>query len=120
MSNARATELKLSRKNTEFDLKNYGETITLLRPTWISVAGGRREGEPTPLTPQQFDVSLSLVSTETAARGGPQNTQTADLMGRWDADIQRGDEFDYNGMRFTVTTVIRRDYAVNCEATTSG
>jgi hypothetical protein len=120
MTNARDTELKLSRKNTLYALKSYGEELVLKRPEFTSHAGGRREGTPTTLLSQTFDISLSLVSSTVASPVGSDNTQTADLMGKWDADIQRGDRFTYNDLEFTVTTVIRRDYAVNAEATTDG
>jgi hypothetical protein len=91
-----------------------------MRPQFTSARRRTTRRNATTLAAQTFSVSLSLVSSTVTNPVGSDNNQTADLMGRWDADIQRGDTFTYNDLEFTVTTVIRRDYAVNAEAVTDG
>lgn len=100
-------ELVWQRRNTQAFIDADWVTITLLRAEWSSDgAGGSVKGDSVPLTPQRMRLipSQDGATLRTTANGeevAPDYT----LMGLWDADIERWDEFTLNGMRYEIVFV---------------
>jgi hypothetical protein len=117
---ANPEELRVQLLNTLAWLDLDGEQVVLTRGIYESHAGGKRKTGTQDLDPQTFIMSPTLVSTTTEARTGSRNSRTDDMVGLPDADIQRGDTFEYQGTRYEVRTVIRWPFQVNVEAVTSG
>lgn len=104
--------LRVLRLNLDAFITSDPITITLTRLTRVKTAnGGFKKEAPAFIGPQTFRLTpfkrrLSNFTT---------NTQDGDIprieyimTGRWDADIERWDEFTYNGDQFMVVSIERK------------
>lgn len=97
--------------------------LALSRPVWSSDgAGGRIADTPLTLNAQRFrlipqvDAGLFRITAD-----GRQVNPEFRLLGVYDADLQRGDRFDYNGATYEVVAIAdKRDYQTKAEVTRVG
>lgn len=83
--------------------------IVLTRPTLTATAaGGFIRGEPTVLTRQRFRLvpfKRRLSSTQSTTQMGNVSVLEYVLVGRWNANIRRDDEFTMNGDNYRVVSI---------------
>lgn len=118
-----AGELEMQRRLTLGFLAADSREITIQRrPRTSDGAGGTVAGDPVSLPPQDFRLlpSEDGATARTTAEG---ETATPEymLLGRWDADLQRFDEFEIDGRRFQVIFITEnRQYETKGEVTYLG
>ncbi len=118
-----AGELELQRRLTlGFLAADAREIVIQRRPRTSDGAGGTVLGSPADLAPQYFRLlpSEDGATARTTAEG---ETATPEymLLGRWDADLQRFDEFEIDGRRFQVIFITEnRQYETKGEVTYLG
>jgi len=101
--------LKILRKNLDAFIKADPVQITLSRPTQVDTGnGGWKPGIPLTLNPQQ----MRLVPFKRRVSDDVQNTQDGQLMlatyilvGRYNVDAQKGDEFSHNDVNYRIHSV---------------
>lgn len=101
--------LPILRRNLSAFISADPVSIVLTRSTQVkTLAGGTTKGMPVSLPPQQF----RLVPFKRRLSNEIQNTQDGNLklasyvlVGRYNVDVQRGDEFDHNGESYTVVDI---------------
>jgi hypothetical protein len=102
-------ELLMQRRQTLAYLKANPAEIVLMRQTPVkTAAGGRKKGASVALDPQMFRLEpfkRRLSHTQSQIVEGTVTLTSYVLVGRWDADVQRGDEFVYGGGRYKVESV---------------
>lgn len=102
--------LPLLRKNLDAFIRADPVTITLIRSQKLkSAAGGYTKGLPQDITPQQFRLvtfQRRLYSfTNTGQVSGYVPVLKYVLIGRYNCDIQRDDEFYLNGNHYKVSSI---------------
>lgn len=99
-------DLAMRRKLTEQTIAMNPSTIELIRTGRISDgAGGWTEG-PVDVEAQTFRRYLSnATSRDISSEGGELHIKMWELLGAWDADIKRGDTFEFDGVQHKVVTV---------------
>jgi hypothetical protein len=116
-------ELELQRKLTLAFIAADPQTITILRPARTDDgAGGTVTGASTPLPPQTFRLlpQEDGATARTTAEGQTATPEYA-LLGRWDANLKRFDEFLIEGRRYQIVFITEnRQYEVKGEATYLG
>jgi hypothetical protein len=101
--------LPMLRKNLDAFIRADPLMISLARSVKIQTdAGGWVKGPPVILAPQQFRIGwftrrLSKSVNNTAE--GYISVQSYIIIGRWDVDLLRDDEFDYQGNHYIVDEV---------------
>jgi len=108
-----AVELKMQKRQTLAFIGSAPITVALTRPVVErnEDTGGLRQVEPLVLAPQTFRI-LHAPPRRRRKENDPPNASMGEipfakdtLMGRWDADIQAGDLFQFNGVDYSVTYV---------------
>lgn len=94
-------ELVVARKNTIALINADPRTISLRRPTFVtSAAGGKIKGSPVTVSPQTFRIVPSSGQVWDRTKSTPDEGRVLDvtmmLIGRYDADIEQNDEFDWD------------------------
>lgn len=101
--------LGILRKNMKEFIRADYRDIQLMRPTKTQTnAGSWIEGNPQPIAPQRFRLIPAKrrhSNPEVDSQDGDIPIQDWTLIGYWNADIQRDDEFDLNGDHYKVVTV---------------
>jgi hypothetical protein len=112
-------ELRVQRNLTLWFLKADGRNIVLQRRTRTpDGAGGTLVGEPVSLVPQCFRLlpQEDGATARTTAEGEIATPEYM-LMGRWDANMQRFDEFVADGRRYQIVFITEnRQYETKGEA----
>lgn len=101
--------LKILRRNLDAFIKADPIEVTLSRPTKVDAGnGGWKPGIPVTLNPQQ----MRLVPFKRRVSDDVQNTQDGQLMlapyilvGRYNIDVQKGDEFTHNDLSYRVHSI---------------
>ena len=91
--------------------------VTLMRsPRTDDGAGGTVVGEPAPLSPQKLRL-LPQEDGATARTTAEGETATPEymLMGPWNANMQRFDEFELDGVRYQIVYIDDRKYELKAE-----
>jgi hypothetical protein len=112
-------EEHIQKRNTLAYLDADAEWVTLSRNAMPAAdgSGGYTAGGTTPLDPQEFVLTttnrqLPIRRTVDGLEVSPEYIMT----GRWDADIQAGDWFFRNGVKFEVVFVhLDRSYETTAE-----
>lgn len=90
-------------------IKSDPVSITLTRPALIKTdAGGWIRGTPQVLTRQMFRLvpfKRRLSESMVVTTSGTTQKLPYVFIGKWNADVRRDDEFDYNGDHYRVVTV---------------
>lgn len=106
---ASAMELKILRRNMEQYIQADPIVIALERGTWAkTTSGGYQKTNSTTLDPQTFRLTpFKRRVTNYTAQTQDGSIQVADflLIGRYSADINRGDSFELNGVEYVVWAV---------------
>lgn len=106
---SRAIELKVMRRVVQGFIRADEIEIIFTRPTKVqSDSGGWTEGSPIVLDAQKFRVvpfKRRLVHQEANTQDGAIPLVPYVLVGRPDVDVQRDDEFDWNGKHCKVVGV---------------
>lgn len=113
-----ASELNLQRKQTLAFIKADYARIVLYRSEWVSDGeGGVTPQAPEPLAAQTMRmIPRQDTSTQISTADGEMVTPQYVLLGRWDADIQRWDEFTLDDNRYQVVSVAEnRQYETKAE-----
>jgi hypothetical protein len=113
----RAAELKAQQRISRAFIEADARMITLMRPTHTSDgAGGDIVGEPVPqgaqllrLLPQEDGATA-----RTTAEGETATPQYI-LMGPWNANMARFDEFSLDGVRYQIVYIDDRKYELKGE-----
>jgi len=118
-----AAELAVQRKISKFFIAADYLMIPLQRrPRTPDGAGGMTVGEPVPLPAQRFRL-IPQEDGATARTTSEGETATPEfiLMGHWDCDMARFDEFELDdGRRFEIVYIDNRQYEIKGEATYLG
>lgn len=97
------------RQNLKEFIKADPISIVLTRPTLTkTAAGGYIAGAPTFITRQQFRLvpfKRRLSGMQTATEIGNAALLDYVLVGYWNANIRRDDEFEYNGDNYRVVSI---------------
>lgn len=109
-----ATELKLNRRNTLAMIDAAAIDVVIHRPTHTragNTRGGVTQLDDEVLPSQRFRF-LRAPPRRRRQENEPPNQSMGEipfakdlLMGRWDADIELGDWFEYLGAKYTITYV---------------
>lgn len=113
-----ALELKFQRRlSAAFIAADY-LMIPLLRRTRTSDgAGGVQASDPVPQPVQRFRLlPQEDGATARATADGESATPEYMLMGEWDCDMQRWDEFVIDSRRFQIVYIDNRQYEIKGEA----
>lgn len=97
--------------------------VVLVRSTWVSDgAGGSVKGDPVSLAPQRMRlIPLGDGAQERFDANGESVRPSYKLLGFYDADMERWDEFTLNGSRYEVVFVTEnRQYQVKGEVAYRG
>jgi len=101
--------LMVMRRNLDAFIRSDPTMITLVRTAKVQTsAGGWVKGTSTPIPAQQmrfvpFKRRMSDAVNNT--QDGPLSLAEYILVGRYNVDVQKGDEFDYNGLHHSVTQI---------------
>jgi hypothetical protein len=112
-------EVKIQRRITEaFVAADYVVLDLVRTPRVSNGAGGRAKGTPEPLRPQRFRLVPSGDGAPERTTGdGLAVTPAYMLIGEYNADVQRFDEFVKDGRRYQIVFVNEnRQYEVKGEA----
>lgn len=97
------------RQNLKEFIKADPISLVLMRPTLTkTAAGGYIKGASTPITRQTFRlVPFKRRLSESQVTSQMGNTQLLNyvLVGYWNANIRRDDEFEYNGDNYRVVSI---------------
>lgn len=110
-------ELQVQRKISNVFIEADGQTIALLRrPRGADGAGGVLVGAAEPLPAQRFRL-LPQEDGATARTTAEGETATPEymLMGPWDADMARFDEFMIGSTRYQIVYIDDRQYEIKGE-----
>lgn len=113
----RPSELKAQRRISRAFIDADSRSVVLLRGAFTSDgAGGKIRGEGVPLAAQR----MRLIPQEDGATArttaeGETATPEYMLMGEWDADMERFDEFELDGVRYQIVYVDDRQYELKGE-----
>jgi hypothetical protein len=118
-------ETLVQRRQTTAYLNAEPRDVVLLRSDLQDDgAGGKIESQPVPLAPQVFRLvpfKRRLTHTQSTITEGTVTVSSYALVGRWDADVQKGDEFVLDGGRYRVESVEPgRDYRTLADVTYRG
>lgn len=121
-----AAELAIQRQLTAAFIKADYLVVVLNRAVWTSDgAGGEVKGPPTPLPPQRMRL-IPLGSAgdgvqERVTANGEAVTPSYKLLGLYDCDMDRWDEFVVDGRRYEVVFISEnRQYEVKGEVAYRG
>lgn len=118
----RPAELKAQRRNSLEFIRADGQMIDLLRPERTDDgAGGFITGEPIPVGAQLLRLlpQEDGATARTTAEGETATPQYI-LMGPWDADMKRFDEFQIGTTRYQVVYIDDRKYELKGEVVRLG
>lgn len=120
-----SAELKAQRRQTDAFIKANPTSVILSRAESVpNGAGGFRQGAPSALTPQEFrfiEPGASYGQGEAQLLDGEMVRVDWILLGRYDADLKRGDWFYKDGIKYEVVTVRSTgNYEVKAEVTNRG
>lgn len=97
------------RQNMQEFIMSDPISIVLSRPTLIKTnAGGYVKGQPTPIVRQHFRLvpfKRRLTSMQVVTNEGETSRLKYVLVGRWNANIRRDDEFEMNGDSYRVVSI---------------
>lgn len=116
-------ELGAQRRITKMFIAADSITVTLLRSVFTpDGAGGEVRGEPAPLAPQVMRlIPAGDGAQERFTSNGQAVKPTYMLMGEHDADMERWDEFEVDGITYEIVFVNQnRQYQVKGEAAYRG
>lgn len=110
MTASNPVEVLVQRRQTEAYLKAEPQMIALSRPTpkVKTAAGGKVDGVADTLDPQMFRVvpfKRRVTESESNIVEGTVTVSTYVLVGRWDADVKKDDEFVLPDGRYKVESV---------------
>lgn len=111
-------ELAVQRRLTKAFIEADVLPVVLLRSTFVpDGAGGEVKGDPLPLQPQRMRlIPLGDGAQERFNANGTEVRPTYKLLGNYDADMERWDEFVLNGERYEVVFISQnRQYEVKGE-----
>ena len=95
-----------ARRNVERQIARNPSSIAIKRMREVDDGAGGSYRETVGLPAQTVCIFMSSMQAQTVSTvGGQIQTQRWGLLGLWDADIVKGDEFQVDGRRFTVRTV---------------
>jgi hypothetical protein len=118
-----AAELAIQRQLTAVFIAADVIQVTLMRSVWTSDgSGGSVKGPEAPVAPQP----ARLIPLSDGASAGPSKTRLNSdgeqvapgymLMGAWDFDVERWDQFTVNGRRYEVVFINEnQQYEVKAE-----
>lgn len=114
----RPAELEVQRKLSAEFIAADAQTIVLQRPTRTpDGAGGTTVGTPVPVTAQVFRLlPQEDGATARTTAEGESATPEFMLMGYWNCDMDRFDEFTIDGRRFQIVYIDDRQYEIKGEA----
>jgi hypothetical protein len=116
-------EVEVLRVNTKAYIDAAPTSIIISRAMWVSDgSGGRIPGTPTELEPQRVAFhAAALALPVRRTLDGIEITPEYLLLGTWDADIERGDTFFVDGVKYEVAFVQPdRSYEVRAEVVYRG
>lgn len=119
-------ETLVQRRQTVAYLNSEPQEVIILRPQpdVDDGAGGKIKGQPVPMEPQIFRLvpfKRRLTHTQSTITEGTVTVTSYALVGRWDADVQKDDEFILDGGRYKVESVEPgRDYRTLADVTYRG
>lgn len=116
-------ELAIQRRLTKAFIEADVLPVVLRRSTVTSDgAGGSVQGDPQDLQPQRMRlIPLGDGAKERFTANGEEVRPSYKLLGRYDADMERGDEFTLNGNRYEIVFVTEnRQYEVKGEVAYRG
>lgn len=113
-----ATELRVLRRQTTSYIAANPESVSLVREVRLDDgAGGYMEGNPSTIAAQTVRIIQKSESeaTERRNRDGEVVRPSVVLLAEWDANVQVGDEFVWEGMRAEVVYISDMKYELVCE-----
>ena len=116
-------ELAVQRMLTSAFIEADHLTVVLYRSVWTSDgAGGSVKGLPAPLAPQRMRlIPLGDGAVERFTANGEAVRPSYKLLGKYDADMDRWDEFSLDGRRYEVVFINEnRQYEVKGEVAYRG
>lgn len=118
-----SAEIRVQRDLTREFIRADEDAVNLYRRAKVpNGSGGYRLADPIPLTAQPMRlIPLQSGATERHTLDGKLVEPGYALLGVWDADMQRGDEFTVNGRRYQVVFINEnRSYETKGEVTYLG
>lgn len=109
---ASAAETGVNRRNTDAFIQADPVTLTLMRRGSVPDGdGGTKNGASVPVVAQTFRlIPQSDVMPQVQTPDGAILTPTYVLLGRWDCDMERWDQFSIGPVNFIIVSPIRPDF----------